>query len=48
MIQNVVVYTLTLLFMLTKGSTEHLSLTQITLIPLGMRGYTVQVDLLIP
>lgn len=39
---------LTLLFMLARGSTEHLSLPKITLIPLDILGYMIQIDLLIP
>lgn len=39
---------LTLLFKLTRGSTEHLFLPEIALLPLDMWGYPVQVDLLIP
>lgn len=48
MIQNVGVYMLTLFFMFARGSTEHLSLPMITLIPLDMLGYMIQIDLLIP
>lgn len=47
-IQNVGIYMLTLLFMLARGSTEHLSLPKIILIPLDILGYTIQIDLLIP